>query len=384
MRTIIHRFCNLSLELFSALFLFQACSLLGQSSAYAFDPSVGDFSKDLDTDIRLLTYNTHMDFISDPSRDAVFNRILSAIEPDVIVFQEFPISISEDDVQTRLNSVLPYGAPWQIHFGMYTGLRNVLASRYTLSMTRTDTIPASAPATRGVTIGLVDLPDATYFIDLYIMGVHLKAYSDPDSEAKRQKSCDAIACWLGDAIDADDAPYDYISLGSATPMIVTGDFNFYSEHPQPEITLRTGDIQDNVTYGPDVKGDWDNTDITDTRPENPYTGDPDTYPSTTTNPYSRIDRFYYTDSVLTVANGFILNTLTMTSEQLANAGLEQYDTHKDYSSDHLPIVMDVRIGIGTIRINFQPYNSDVPSGYMKDWGQNYGNQPPESPYEYGW
>ncbi|MDP8247247.1 MAG: endonuclease/exonuclease/phosphatase family protein [Candidatus Tritonobacter lacicola] len=381
MRTIIHRLYNLSLAVFSALFLLQTCSLLGQSSAYAFNPSAGDFSKDLDTDVRLLSYNTHMDFISDPSRDDAFNRILSAIGPDVIVFQEINSSLSESSIRSRLDSVLPYGATWEIHFGMSDGRRNVLASRYPLSMTRTDTNPPSS--SRGVTIGLVDLPDGAHFKDLYIMGVHLKAMSDPESEAKRQKSCDAIACWMGDARDAPEAQHNYISLGSDTPMIVMGDFNFYSEHPQPEVTLRTGDIQDNGTYGPDVKGDWDITDITDTKPENPYNVDPDTWPSDTEYPYSRIDRFYYTDSASTVANSFILNTLSMNSEQLAAAGLEQNDTHENYSSDHLPVVMDIRIGIGTIRINFQPYTSAAPSGYMKDWGQNYGDEG-QSGCDFGW
>ncbi len=39
-------------------------------------------------------------------------------------------------------------------------------------MTRNDTIPESA--IRGVTMGLVNLPDATYAKDLYIVSIHFK------------------------------------------------------------------------------------------------------------------------------------------------------------------------------------------------------------------
>ncbi|MEZ6083622.1 MAG: hypothetical protein R3E58_06670 [Phycisphaerae bacterium] len=38
-----------------------------------------------------------------------------------------------------------------------------------------------------------------------------------------------------------------------TPMIVLGDLNLVGG-PGPENTLTTGDIFDNVTFGPDVKG----------------------------------------------------------------------------------------------------------------------------------
>ncbi|MCX7626593.1 MAG: hypothetical protein N2Z21_10365, partial [Candidatus Sumerlaeaceae bacterium] len=110
---------------------------------------------------------------------------------------------------------------------------------------------------------------------------------------------------------------------------------------QPEVTLRTGDIVDNATYGPDIKPDWDASDLLDVAPKDPYTGDPDTYPSGTTDPTSRIDRIYVTNSVLGVVNAFVLNTKTMTASQRAAAGLQSGDT--DNASDHLPVVADFAI-----------------------------------------
>lgn len=311
------------------------------SPSFAYDPDNGDFSKENATDIRVMSYNTLQQFIYNPAKDDAFRRILQAISPDIIIFQEFR-SPTEYEIKTRLNNILSYGQPWQVFEGQYDGMRTVLASRYSLSRTHQDTFPTSS--TRGVTLGLVDLPDATYSRDLYIMGVHLKCCQDPEEEESRQQSCDAIAAWMGDARDAPGLGHNYISLPQDTPMVVVGDFNIhYWADVQQDDTLRTGDIQDNATYGVDVKGDWDNTDITDLKPADPYTGCINTFHSSGSTPYWRFDRFYYTDSVLTVVHGFILNTTKMNYTQLAAAGLEMYDTTESYSSDHLPLVMDVHI-----------------------------------------
>jgi hypothetical protein len=125
-------------------------------------------------------------------------------------------------------------------------------------------------------------------------------------------------------------------------MINLGDFNLVGG-PQPENTLVTGDIQDESTYGPDVKGDWDESDMTDLHPTDPFTGDDFTWQGSYSYPPSRLDRFFYTDSVVTVANSFILNTDTMTQAALSVAGLQATDTLPDYSSDHLPLAMDLRL-----------------------------------------
>jgi len=307
---------------------------------YAFDPLNGDFSKADPLDVRIVSYNHNQNFISDPGTDAAFDRILIALDPDVICFQEFTSSVSQSDVTNRLDSILPTPGGWQIHFGLLGGIRTVIASRYPLTMKRTDTIPQSS--TRGVTIALVDLPDPTYAVDLYLLGVHLKCCGDPggSEDQKRQKSADAIANWLGDARGVSRPSGDNVVLPSNTPMIVLGDFNFVGG-PQPELTLRTGNIIDEGTYGPDVKGDWDNSDLTDLVPVDPFTGDNFTWQGSGWYPPSRLDRFYYTDSVVAVASSFILNTDTMTSQALNNAGLHASDTLPSSTSDHLPIVMDV-------------------------------------------
>jgi endonuclease/exonuclease/phosphatase family metal-dependent hydrolase len=303
----------------------------------AYDPSTGDFSKAHPSDIRIMAYNTARKFISDSTKDALFQRILQAVKPDIISFEEIEDGITTAQLVTRLNSILPTSSTWTVHLGLSDGyVRTVLASRYPQSMNITDTIPASE--VRGVNAGLVNLPDATYPTDIYPMCVHLKAFAGGTNTTRRQKACDALAKWFGDL----RTPGGAVDLPTSTPALVMGDFNFVDPDPQqPEVTLRTGDIVDNATYGPDIKGDWDATDLLDVTPADPYTGDTDTYPSGTTNPSSRIDRIYITDSVLGVVHAFVLNTKTMTATQRSGAGLQDGDT--DNASDHLPIVADFAV-----------------------------------------
>ncbi|HKQ49618.1 MAG TPA: endonuclease/exonuclease/phosphatase family protein [Phycisphaerae bacterium] len=317
--------------------------LLLARPVFALNPLAGDYSKDNLLDVRIVAYNTQGNFITDPAADPEFNRILIALRPDIICFEEINTSLSSGTIASRLNSIIPIGgAGWQIHLGKSGGTRNVLASRFPLSQTRIDTIPESS--TRGVTIALADLPNATHPVDVYLHGVHLKCCGNAggSEDADRQRSADAIANWLGDARGAARPSGNNIVLPPNTPMIVLGDFNLVGG-PQPENTLLTGNIIDNATFGTDVKGDWDVSDLTNLNPLDPFTGNNFTWQGSQSFPPSALDRFMVTDSAFTVANKFILNTDAMTPSALAAAGLQAGDTLPQNSSDHLPIVMDLRV-----------------------------------------
>ncbi|MBI5765221.1 MAG: endonuclease/exonuclease/phosphatase family protein [Planctomycetes bacterium] len=309
----------------------------------ALNPLTGDYSKDNPLDIRIMAYNTLGRFIATPSADAAFNRIFTAIQPDLISLEEIPSSVSAATMAARFNSIMPIGgAGWQIHFGILGGTRNAIASRFPLTLKRTDTIPVSS--TRGVTIALADLPNATYPVDVYLLSVHLKCCGNPGGteDASRQRSADAIANWLGDARGVVRPAGDNIALPANTPIIILGDFNLVGG-PQPETTLLTGDIQDNATFGADVKGDWDVTNLTNLNPLDPFTGNNFTWQGSTSFPPSALDRFMTADSAFNAVNKFILNTNTMTPAARTAAGLQAGDTLETSTSDHLPIVVDLRV-----------------------------------------
>lgn len=75
-------------------------------AAFAFDPLNGDYTRDDPLDVRVVSYNHHGDFIETPSKDAAFNRILTALDPDIICFQEFSRAVSQSDVADRLGGIL--------------------------------------------------------------------------------------------------------------------------------------------------------------------------------------------------------------------------------------------------------------------------------------
>jgi endonuclease/exonuclease/phosphatase family metal-dependent hydrolase len=309
----------------------------------ALNPLTGDYSKDNPLDIRIMAYNTEGNFIADANADPEFNRILVALQPDIISFEEIPSSLTTTIIASRLNTIMPIGgAGWQVHPGLLAGTRDVIASRFPLTLRRTDTIPVAS--TRGVTIALVDLPNATYPLDVYVLSVHLKCCGSAggSEDALRRRSADAIANWLGDARGAVRPSGNNIVLPANTPMIVLGDFNMVGG-PQPENTLLTGNIQDEATFGVDVKGDWDVSDMTNLNPLDPFTGNNFTWQGSSSFAPSALDRFMVSDSAFTVAAKFILNTNTMNSAALAAAGLQAGDTLPANASDHLPIVVDLRI-----------------------------------------
>ncbi len=303
--------------------------------AWAWNPTAGDFSRVDPADVRIVSYNTYLQFITEPSKDAAFARVLKALDPDIICFQEIVSSLTAGQIVSRLQSVLPFSeGTWQVHLGLSSGSRVVLASRYPLNLRRTDTVPAAG--IRGVTIALADLPNDRYQGDVYLLGVHLKAGGTASDQENRQRSADAIAAWLGMARQSGGL----VTLAANTPMVVLGDFNLVTG-PQPAITLLTGDIQDEATFGPDVKGDWDNSDMTDLTPVDPFTINDNTWRSDRTNPTDRLDRFIYTDSVAPVAARMVLNTRNMTTAALVASGLQEDDTTPTNTADHLPILMDL-------------------------------------------
>lgn len=325
---------------FKAACLF-ALILAGGRCAFAFDPASGDFSKADPDHIRVLSYNVEKNFVTDSGlTGAEFTRILQNIDPDIISFNEITPSLADTDIKSALETIL--GNTWTVHLGASDGFnRNVLATRHGLSLTIQDTTPASD--VRGVTAGLIDLPDGTYgSTDFYVMAVHLKSGGGSTDAERRQEAADAIVNWMRDARTSGDN----IDLAANTPMLVVGDTNFIIEGEpggfNAPATLSTGDIFDEVTYGGDSAPDWDATTTTDAAPYDHTNADPRTWSSSGT--FSRLDRFIFTDSVIRVANRFILNTATMSGAALAAASPALSATDTENAADHLPCVVDFELG----------------------------------------
>ena len=276
--------------------------------------------------IRILSYNVHLDDLMGPDSTR-FRRILRAIQPDVIGFQEL-YNTTAAAVASRLDRDLPLagGALWQ---AFKNSVRSqVTASRFPLTLD--PGAPSQQLATR------VDLPDADYGLDLYLINSHLKCCGSigTSEDQQRQANADAIAAWIHDLETPGGA-----ALPQGTPIVHLGDMNLVGG-PRPLQTLITGDIVNEGTYGPDHPLDWDGTDLARGMPIHSdgfavYTWRED---GNTFVP-GKLDYIFYTDATATAGNQFILNTLDMSPAKLASLGLLVDDTNM--ASDHLPSVLDL-------------------------------------------
>jgi len=317
---------------------FFAALLLGASDAGAYNPAAGDFTKIRGTDLRVLTWNTERNIVATASTADEFDRVLKAIRPDIIGLQEVPIDVTAPQLAATIGASLPIaGGTWQVVLGKTDGfIRPAIVSRYPLSLARTDTNPASE--VRGVTMALVDLPNAAYAADFYFMVVHLKCCSGSVEEARRRTALDAMTGWLRDA----RTPGGVITLPANTPFGITGDFNLNTvDSPASEAAFLIGDIASNAIYGADSAPDWDGTPMTEARSADPFTGDTDTWNSSTTNPSVRFDRLYYSDSAAPLGAKFVFNPRTMPSSVRGAIGVNQTDVST--ATDHLPVIFDVQV-----------------------------------------
>jgi endonuclease/exonuclease/phosphatase family metal-dependent hydrolase len=302
--------------------------------------------------IRVMSYNVNWDSIfpedglytdewRSADRSTEFERILRAIAPDLICLQEINPARDPQQVADILDAVLPLknGERWRAH----SGQDNVIVTRFGLEMRDDKIVHQGSTIDLGHAMALVNLPDEDYDRDIYVICAHFKSQGGQADIEARQRHADVIIEWMRDIQTAGGE----ISLPAFTPIILLGDFNVYNTDPAHHLTtLITGDIVNEERYGLDIKPDWDSTDLGEALPrhngveEDIYTWRDDTQQF---DP-GVLDRILYTDSVISVENSFVLNTMTMTKEELDAAGLAAGDVTLDPQVgeyDHLPLAVDI-------------------------------------------
>ncbi len=266
-------------------------------------------------------------------RTDIFDRMLSALDPDVVLFQE--LNATGGQVAVVMNAILPIedGADWQAN----SANGRVICSRYPLSLRRNDTTPST---NRGQAMALVDLPDDRFDRDVYVISAHMKCCGSigGSEDFRRQQQADANVNWFRDL--RTEGGQETLAVG--TPILIAGDYNLVGG-VQPLRTLLTGDVLDEATYGADSAPDWDGSGMLDVFPR--HQAGPATYtwrsPGSSFAP-GRLDFVLTTDSVTRVAKSFVFNTADLTAAELATYGVLALDSER--ASDHLPIVVDLVIG----------------------------------------
>ncbi len=298
----------------------------GQTLTYTFDattvppPATLSLAKSDPAHVRVVSHNVLWDGLFD--RPDPFGRILPALGPDIICFQEIG-SHTAEETAAQVTAFL--GGTW------FAAQQNDVVTVTPWPITATHAIDNNLGT-------LIDLPDTDYATDLYLINVHLPCCSN---DAGRQSEVDAIIAWVRDL----QTPGGTATLATDTPIAVTGDMNFVGLAQQVD-TLLTGDIQDEATHGTDHAPDWDGSAATDLFPRHTNRRDVSTWRNDGGSfAPGRLDYMVFTDSVVEVGNHFLLWTPTMTAAELSAAGLEADDTA--VAADHLPVVVDFEIAPAT-------------------------------------
>lgn len=312
--------------------------------------------------VRITAWNVLQDGITDDTLQGQYQRILSALSPDVIGFSECATSTAAQ-VKTRLDTWVPIGGSgWNTVKDDYD---MVIASRWPITLTW--------PTLTRQFAALIDLP-STYATDLLFTAAHLNCCT---ADAARQNQADEYVRFVQDAKNAGGA----FTLPTNTPMVYAGDLNSVG-YVQQMTTLLTGDIVNNTTYGADGPMDWDGSGITaaeleqtDARMAYTWRSNTSAYPS------GRLDHLFYTDAAMGLAKSFTLRTAVMPAATLTALGLNPTDAST--ASDHFPITADFNVPQSNVQVSVRcflegPY--DANTGRMHDSLRVQGLVPLTEPY----
>jgi len=121
-----------------------------------------------EADVRIVSFNTYFEGLSDPNREEAMARLLNSVDGDVYCFQEEWKTEGHGEILKRLMPLESKGR-WHIH--KVHG--NVIASKYPLKA-----LPSKNDRYAAAYIGLAEN-------NLFIINVHLKAMGYIDSEEDR-------------------------------------------------------------------------------------------------------------------------------------------------------------------------------------------------------
>jgi len=308
-----------------------------------FEPQPFQIAKNSGYDFRVLSYNVRRDALFNAGLKNEYQRIISAVQPDIIGFQEV-YQNSGAQAAELVEEFIPSqdGEMW---YSGDTGTDNLIVSRYPVIKSKT---------VNGNSVYLLDAVD--FFI--FVIVAHPPCCANNEG---RQLEIDAFMAFLRDSKNGEE-----FNIPENTPIIIMGDMNLVGLSQQ-QTTLITGDIINEDAYGSDFNPDWDGSALEDAKPNNP--GFPTSFTWFSQNSSfgaGRLDYMVYSGSVLEMLNTFSLHTPTLDSDTLSVYNLEVLDTI--LASDHTPVVADFKFKTQTSTDRLE---SDGPENFTLF--QNYPN-----------
>ncbi len=268
------------------------------------------------TDLRILSYNVLRDNIFNSTLAKEYERILSSINADIMCFQEIYDHSAEQLLSHLVTlNVISDNESW---FSVKDGRDLITISKYPIVYHQ------EVDGNSAVEIQTANGP-------MLILNCHLPCC---ENDSGRVSEIDELLSFLSGSLEGETN----VQLAEGTPYIILGDMNFVGDASQVH-SLITGDIISNFIYGPDIRMDYGDGAITDSKPIT--TGFPASftwYNNQSSFPSGRLDYLLFTDSVLKKSNSFVLNTKGLSQTLLTDFNLLDTDTER--ASDHFPLVVD--------------------------------------------
>lgn len=261
--------------------------------------------------IRVMSYNV---LKGSPMRDSDrFARIIDAVDPDVLLVQEWD-DVDASALEGWFTALVPSPTPWEARTDEGMGVAIISPHPLTpLGPDRLDVAGSSHP------VRFVGAMANTPGGDIAVGSIHLKCCGSKDSPEDKMRLTQAAAI---------NAALHEALASSKTPLrVFGGDLNLVGSRP-PLDTLRAGldvDGSDLAVAQPMVLGDA--SQYTWTERDNAFTP-------------GRLDYLVCGDARAEIVHAFVLDTARLSDAALARMGLDRDDS---LASDHRPIVVDIRV-----------------------------------------
>lgn len=268
-------------------------------------PTRRDHERKPDTDVRIVSFNTYLEGLSDPDREEAAARLLSSVDGDVYCFQEEWKTERHGEI---LDHLMPLCDANHWHTHKVHGC--VIASKYPMTI-----LPSK---NNRYATARVEMPRRNVFI----VSVHLSAmgYIDSREDRLRIEQANDIATTI-DEIYA--GKYDEGASSEENPAIVIlGDYNLVGSRTPLDIIIGTENHGLKNWMTPNLIGESIIT----------WRGGP-----RASFAPGKLDYVVYSGKTLVPKNGFILDSELLNQERRTQLQLEADDSKV---SDHLPITVD--------------------------------------------
>lgn len=268
--------------------------------------------------VRVVSWN--IEVTKPAANPAPFARVLNALSPDVILFQEWDKGDAAEVTKWLTTNFSAKGS-WNVVKApgtMANGGAVLIATIFPLTRADNDRLTCTYVDDRGANetkpIRFVAATAQSPLGPMLLASMHLKARGSKNSIEDRRRMAEAISI------------NNYISSGSFPAIrVLAGDLNLVASRPPLEL-LRAGidsDGSDLAVAQPRVLGDaafysWSSA-------ENAFTP-------------GRLDWLIYSDATARAENAFIFDSARLDPQSLTAIGVQSGDTAQ---SDHLPLVVDL-------------------------------------------